>query len=181
MSSSRMGVGDYLRIQRRNGLNQREGQTFEHLIEAACAWYSKEHIAAIQKTPEPFKVIRRMPKGQFLGFYQKQAQPDFKGVMRGGKTVIFEAKHTSTGKMSESALSQTQRELLTEYSSLGARCFVVVAFGCTEFRRIPFEVFSDMKSAFGRRYFTAAESAQYKVGINCYGVLDFLQGLWEGK
>lgn len=181
MSRGRISAEEYLRMQRQNSLNQRDGQFFEKLIEAACTWYSKQRIAAIQKTPEPFKVIRRMPKGQFLGFYQKQAQPDFKGVVRGGKTVIFEAKHTSTGKMSEAVLSETQRRMLAEYSNLGAKCFVVVSFGCTDFRRIPFELFRDMKMTFGRRYFTAVESEQYRVDFNRYGVLDFLQGLWEGK
>ena len=175
-----ISAAEYLRMQHRNSLNQHDGQAFERLIEDACTWYSKQRIAAIQKTPEPFKAIRRMPKGQFLGFYQKQAQPDFKGVVRGGKSVIFEAKHTSTGMMAESVLSDTQRRLLAEYSGLGAKCFVVVSFGCKDFRRVPFEVFRDMKAIFGRKYFTAAESEQYKVDFNRYGVLDFLQGLWEG-
>lgn len=167
----------YARVASQNRYNQKIGQTFEEVIETACVWYSKQRIAEIQKTPEPFQVIRRMPKGQFLGFYKRQAQPDFKGVMRGGKTLIFEAKHTSTDRMSENVLSETQRQLLTRYSSLGAKCFVVVSFNCKDFYRVPYNVFGDMKKHFGRKYFKAAEAEEYRVTFNQHGILDFLQGL----
>lgn len=76
------------------------GQAFENMVEASCLQLKIQKAALIEKTPEPFRVTDKKydRAGKFLGFlgfFTKPAQPDFKGFVYGGQTVMFEAKHMS--------------------------------------------------------------------------------------
>ena len=75
-----------------------EGAGFEAIISSACDYYRAIGRADIEKTPEPMKPLGGADRsGRFLACYTKQAQPDYKGVLSGGRAVVFEAKHTDTG------------------------------------------------------------------------------------
>lgn len=75
-----------------------EGAGFEAIISSACDYYRAIGRADIEKTPEPMKPLGGANRsGRFLACYTKQAQPDYKGVLSGGRAVVFEAKHTDTG------------------------------------------------------------------------------------
>ena len=74
-----------------------EGAGFENIINSACAYYCSIGLADVEKTPEPMKPIGSPDRaGRFIACYTKQAQPDYKGILRGGKAVNFEAKHTDS-------------------------------------------------------------------------------------
>ena len=60
------------------------GAAFEQLINAGCRYYIKKGIAVIHKTPEPMHPIQPMGNGRFLAAYDKKAQPDYQGTLRGG-------------------------------------------------------------------------------------------------
>lgn len=78
--------------------NRALGDLFEQWILRGCDWYWEKGVAYIEKTPEPMRPIKAYGdrrKGQFIAIYTKQAQPDFKGVLCDGSTVIFDAKSTS--------------------------------------------------------------------------------------
>lgn len=169
-----MTAEQYLRMARTNARNHHGGQTFEDIISDACEYYRHQRIAEIDKTPEPFHVTSRQG-GKWVGFFQKKAQPDFKGVVRGGKAIIFEAKHTTTQQMKRSVITDVQEKKLNMYASMGATCFVLVSFSHQQFYNIPWDVFKNMRQRFGRMYFTAAEAEQYRIDYNGYGILDFLK------
>ena len=77
----------------RQGLRNREhGKAFEEDLDKTFEYYKEKGFAKIDKTPEPMKVIRSMGQGRFLACYTKAAQPDYKGLIKGGRAVIFEAK-----------------------------------------------------------------------------------------
>lgn len=154
--------------------NRASGQHFEEMIEAACRNYRLKELAEIDKTPEPFKVERHVGQGKFVGHYVKQAQPDFKGTERGGRSIVFEAKHTEQGKIEQSVVSDEQTRALTRHEKMGAKCFVLVSFDFRLFYRFPWDVWKNMRQHFGHKHITPEEADQYRIRYT-NGVLDFLR------
>ena len=155
-----------------------EGAGFENLINQACDYYSTHGVACIDKTPEPMKPLGGADRsGRFLACYTKQAQPDYKGVLDGGKAVVFEAKHTSSEKMGFERVSPAQALILSRTAALGGVAFVLCSFGQKAFYRVPWAVWCDMKNLFGRKYVMPADLGQYRVRFGGPGVLLFLEGL----
>lgn len=151
------------------------GKCFENSIDAACVWYRERGLAHIEKTPEPMKVIRpASTKRLFVACFEHRAQPDYKGTLRGGGAVVFEAKHTDGDRIERGRLTTEQMEGLEIHHRLGAAAFVLVSFGFQNFYRVPWQVWRDMKARFNRQYITAAEMEKWKVPEVC-GVLRFLE------
>lgn len=150
----------------RGARNRAEGKNFEALIEAACRMYKTNGVADIDKTPEPTRQLGKMDRlGRFSACYEKRAQPDFKGTVKGGRSVVFEAKHTSTEKMSKNVVLEQQAASLDKHESLGAWCFVLIAFGYCEYFRIPWAVWKDMKNIYGRQYVKPDDIEEYRVEV----------------
>jgi len=140
------------------------GEYWENMIEAACRNYRLDGLAEITKTPEPMKPLSRPnARGQFTACYTKQAQPDYKGTLKGGRAVVFEAKHTDADRMQRSVISEEQEKQLNRHQKLGAECFVLVSFGLQQFFRIPWEVFRDMKDHYGRKYIKPEDLEEYTI------------------
>lgn len=154
--------------------NRAAGELWESLIEASCAFYARKGAAEIAKTPEPMRPIRSMGKGQFLCYFTKRAQPDYKGTLKGGQAIVFEAKHTDTGKIRQDAVTQEQAAQLDAHQAMGAECDVLVSFGFEQFFMVPWEVFRDMKARFGRKYAKPEELEEYRVAFRG-GVVRFLE------
>jgi len=154
--------------------NRAAGRNFEEIIEAACQFYSDKGIAYILKTPEPMQPTKDLGNGKFIAHFAKKAQPDFKGTLAGGKTVAFEAKHTSTDRMLQSVVSDEQTKAFNLYTKMGAECFVLVSFDFRLFFKIPWAVWCKMKDLYGRKYITPEDIQQYRITYR-NGVLDFLR------
>ena len=89
---------------------------------------------------------------------------------------MFEAKHTDTGKMQQSAVTDTQWECLDTYQKFGAHCFVMVSMGLTSFYRVPWDVWKNMKQLYGHKYMTPEELHPYMLKEKqC--VIQFLEGV----
>ena len=159
-----------------------EGAGFEAIISSACDYYRAIGRADIEKTPEPMKPLGGADRsGRFLACYTKQAQPDYKGVLSGGRAVVFEAKHTDTGRLLSDRVSAEQAACLRRISRLGGIAFVLCSFNGREFYRIPWPIWEDMKNVFGRKYITPADLAEYRIRVAVPGVLLFLEGVKEKK
>ena len=78
------------------------GKQFEGRIDAALEYYAIKGFADIEKTPEPMKPIKDLGNGRFIACYEKKAQPDYKGTLKGGRSIMFEAKFTATERMEQS-------------------------------------------------------------------------------
>ena len=74
---------------------RQKGQYFEQRLDSTFDYYRERGYAEIEKTPEPMKVIKPEGNGRFLACYTKKAQVDYKGTLKGGRTVLFEAKFTA--------------------------------------------------------------------------------------
>lgn len=144
-------------------ISKARGDQFEERLDSAFAYYKAHGFAIIEKTPEPMRPIQNLGNGKFVAFFEKKAQPDYKGTIKGGRTVMFEAKFTSTGKMEQSRVLQGQADYLEGHQKLGARCYVIAGFGSGAVYRFPWNIWRDMKKHFGRKYVTEAD-----VGITAY-------------
>ena len=111
----------------------------------------------------------------------KQAQADFKGFLRGGLAVNFEAKHTDTPRMEQDRVTQEQADRLERAFRYGAAAFVVCSFSGQDFFRVPWEVWRSMKALYGHKYITVQEAEPFRITFGGPGVLLFLEGLEERK
>ncbi len=158
----------------RGAKNRAQGETLESQIEAACVVYRARGIADIEKTPEPMRVLRPLENGQFVACFSKKAQPDFQGTLANGRAVMFEAKSTRTGKMSQSVVTEEQTKRLERHARMGALCFVVVSFD-NLYARVPWADWCNMRDLFGHKYISKEEASRYRIGFNKNGVLGFLE------
>lgn len=157
--------------------SRRSGEQFEDMITASLSWYEDKGVACIEKTPEPMKPLGKPnKKGQFLACFVKAAQPDYKGTLAGGRSVVFEAKHTDTDRIKYDRLTDEQVDRLKLHHALGAVAFVLVSFGLRDFYRVPWEVWRDMKDIFGRKFIKQAELEPYRMQYIA-GVLKLLEGI----
>lgn len=154
--------------------NKQAGEYLEKLITCACEHYERLAIAKIEKTPEPFRIECSLGRGKFSGHFTEQAQPDFKGVLADGKCIVFDAKHTDTGKIELSRLSERQNETLSAYQKLNACAGVLCSFGFTRFFWLPYTVFVNAKEENGHKYWNVQDAAPYEIFRFC-GYIDFLQ------
>jgi len=154
---------------------QSDGAFFERMIDEACFRYKCNGWANVEKTPEPMKAIKPMGRGQFLAHYLSKAQPDFKGVLGGGRAVMFEAKSTNADRILQSRVMDNQLQALLDYKEFNALTFILIFF-LTENAcfRIPVETWRDMKQIFGRKYIKADELEDYRVPTSGMRV-DFLK------
>ena len=159
--------------------NRASGQMFEKFIEEACFYYKISGIAVIDKTPEPMVPIKpygTRKSGQFVAYYSKQAQPDFKGCLYGGRTVMFDAKHTIHDEIRQSAVTSKQQEMFDEYAAMGALCYIVVSIAENDFYRVPWKTWKNMKEEFGHQYMSRKELEPYRIPLRGMEIL-FLEGV----
>ena len=146
------------------------GAEFERQISAACDLYRETGEADIEKTPEPMRPIRSLGDGKFIAFFEKPAQPDYTGVMRGGISVMFEAKATETDKMHQDRVTETQTRKLQTNAALGGWSFVLCQYASGRVYRIPWQQWAAMKETWGRKYITEEDAAEYAVPLSSSGL-----------
>ena len=139
------------------------GKQFESRIDDSFAYYAQKGFAIIEKTPEPMHPTKNLGNGKFIAYYEKQAQPDYKGTIKGGRTVMFEAKFTAADRMEQSRVLQSQQDYMDRHQALGARCFVIAGFSSGMVYCVPWDIWKTMKDHFGRKYVTEAGSRFFRL------------------
>ena len=154
------------------------GEYFEKMIIAASRFYEERGIAAVDKTPEAFRVLKPLDRnrGQFVCCFTKQAQPDFKGSLKDSTMILFDAKHTDKDKISRDVVTEEQENCFERYMKMGAMCFLVISLEFEEFCRVPWVVFRDMKKIYGHKYMNREELEPYRIKYS-NGVVKYLDGL----
>lgn len=170
-----------LRNQIRGKINNAQGFIFEDELKKACQFYWKQGRAKIDKTPEPFRVMKKHEKGLFTGRFTSPAQPDFQGTFDGGKSIVFEAKYTTADRMSRNVLTQNQMDVLEDHHRMGAAAFVVIGIQ-SRFFTIPWIYWRDMKKWYGRQYIKADDLGSWEIRFTgAVMFLDFVRTAMEGK
>ena len=152
-------------LQYQNKVNNAQGHFFEGAIKAACALYSERERADVDKTPEPFRVMEKRRDGIFKGRFTARAQPDFQGTLAGGRSIVFEAKYTTTDRMKRDVLTKEQQDALERHAARGALAAVCAGIG-DKFFFVPWQMWRDMKQLYGRKYVTAADLEPLRVRFN---------------
>lgn len=157
------------------------GEFFETLVEYSCARYKQAGIADIQKTPEPMKILKPInrSRGTFEAVFAKQAQPDFKGVLDGGRMIMFEAKRTKTTSIAKSRISDEQAINFNSATELGAECFVLVSFSEQSYFKVPWMHWRNMEMVFKKKSVNQDDLEAYEVFFT-QGMIDFLDAFKEG-
>jgi recombination protein U len=157
--------------------NRGMGKSFEEEVEFICDLYEKNGLAKIEKTPEPMKILKHIDKSRFEAVFEKAAQPDFKGALKGGRAVVFDAKFTTSDRIRFQALSDYQRETLQKYDEFGAIAFILVGFSDGGIYKISIRTWNDMISEFGRMYIKQEELETLKLRAKTdrNGLVDFLE------
>lgn len=172
-----MNMGTAEGVKRLRGRRSKiEGDWFEQMIESSAMEYERRGLAVVDKTPEPMKVIRPLGNGQFIAAFRKMAQPDFKGTLKDGTTVLFDAKHTDTDKLQQHAVTSEQVRCFERYEAMGAQCFIVANIGFKDYYRVPWDTFKNMKQLFGHLFMRREELEPYRIQYSG-GFLRFLDGL----
>lgn len=143
--------------------NKAEGKRFEQRLDSSFAYFRHTGAAIIEKTPEPMRPTKSLGNGKFIAFFEKKAQPDYKGVMKGGREIIYEAKFTSKDRIEQDRVLPEQGEYMDQHQSLGARCFVVAGFSSGEVYCVPWQIWRDMKNHYGRKYATENDLKEFRV------------------
>lgn len=157
--------------------NKKRGDTFEKIIMDACRYYENNGYAFIEKTPEPFHILKSCDNGKhFVCNAEKRGQPDFKGTLNnGGQAICFEAKSTSSDKMHADRVKPNQADSLDKHEKLGAVVFILVCFNGLHYYRVPWSKWKTMKEWNGRKYITKEDIERYAVKWNSqFCFLDFL-------
>lgn len=142
--------------------NRANGLQFEKIIEMSLSMHWSAGEAFITKTPEPVRVLTGMDRnGRFTGCFSKKAEPDYKGILRGGQGIMLEAKMTTTGKLQQDVIRPQQAKALSDYSAAGALCFVLASFGATDVYRVPWGDWLNAPRVFGRKYVTPRDLTGY--------------------
>lgn len=140
-----------------------QGLIHEKMIEAGCTYYRQRGRAYIVKEPEPFRVLKKDKRtGRAVIQFVHHAQPDFHGTLKGGRSIVFEAKFTQSDKIKQDVITPEQAASLTVQEKLGAYAYICVGIDNRAFM-VPWSVFSNMKDFFGRKYATAEELSPYEV------------------
>lgn len=156
--------------------SKRNGEYFERFIEQSCFWYRKKGIAEIKKTPEPLRVISTInrTRGIFKAVFTKKAQPDFTGTLKGGRSVMFEAKHTEATNIAFSRINIEQEKDLNYHENLGAYCFVLISFNSKYFYAVPWRNWKDLKEHSGKKSVNKEDIHEYEIPFE-NGILKFLE------
>lgn len=159
----------------RGARSKRNGQTFENLIERSCIRYRTKGIADIKKTPEPMKPVGviNARRGWFKAVYEKKGQPDFTGTIKGGRSVLIEAKHSSVKRIEFERILPQQREDLENCTRLGGLALVVISFNLKDFYCIEWIDWIELKEKTGKKSLNDKDLAPYKVEL-VLGGIDFL-------
>ena len=152
--------------QYQNAVNNAQGHSFEDYIKSACVLYSQQGRAEIEKTPEPFRVTAKNRKdGTCSGRFTAHAQPDVQGTLDGGRSIVFEAKYTTTDRLKKEAVTEEQAKRLQLHHERGALAGVCAGIQ-NNFFFVPWPIWDDMKNLYGRKYVTADDLKTFRVKFN---------------
>jgi recombination protein U len=118
--------------------NANKGKPFEDLISVANEQYKRTGAALVQKIATPVKVIRSFdPTTQrskiVNAFYEAKSTVDFTGVVRGGKSIAFDAKSTMNKQLFNLGMIEDhQYDYLSMHAALGGHSFLLVEFAMSK-------------------------------------------------
>ena len=154
------------------------GARFETWLDRSFKELARRGEGLIEKTPEPMRPVKSLAGGKFVAVYDHRAQPDYKGTLRGGRTVIFEAKYCGGDRIEKSRVKDHQAAYMRKMAALGAECYVLAGFEDGAVFRIPWADFDSMAERFGHRHIKREEldATAWRIWTDRMGTLLLLDG-----
>lgn len=117
------------------------GVDFENLIEFSNRQYEARGLAIVNKRPTPVKIMQKLNGGWIKGFLDKQSTVDFDGTIRGGRSIVFEAKQIKKeNRFDLKNIEPHQVDYLAKCHALGAISFLLIEFaGLKTVYLLPYE------------------------------------------
>ena len=168
MDEAKAEIEKRQKISASNKSTRANGRAFEEMILRACEAYKADGTAMVNKVPEARRVVGRTGgrSSMMICVNAAKADPDFMGsVAPKGKCIVFDAKHTDKDRILLGALTDHQREIMDRHMACGADCYVCLSFGFKGFYMIPYAVWKDMKTVFGRQYILPEDKQIQKYAI----------------
>lgn len=159
----------------RNRQSNGYGKNFERFVEMGCDFYKRKGLADISRIDESFRVIKLKKGGRFEGQFTRNANPDFEGTLKGGKSICFECKYTSKDRIRQSVVTDYQAKVLDRKFELGGVSGVLCGIQERYFF-VPWPVWKDMANIFGKKSVGADDISHYEVHF-ANGIM-FLDSIW---
>lgn len=142
---------------------QNNGARFERALQTAFSTVEILFGDIVEKTPEPLRVLRRGNGSTLTAFFEKKAQPDYKGALKtqGGRAFVAEAKSTEGHAISFALVKPHQILSLSRYEEAGAAVAVIVGIGGKIFL-VPLSKWLALSAKLGKRSATAADLAAFE-------------------
>lgn len=132
--------------------NKSSGEFYERACDSLFGQLRARNFAHIQKTPEPMRVIGRTNKpGMFAAVFTQQAQPDYQGTMKGGHSVVLEAKFTDGERLGHDRIKPMQVSELDRHEAMGAVVAVLVCFNFEHYGLVPWDEWKRLPEIVGRK------------------------------
>lgn len=142
--------------------NKSSGELFERACDSLFGQLRARDFAHIQKTPEPLRVCGRTQKpGLFVAAFTKQAQPDYQGTIKGGHSVVIEAKFTECERIEQARITDMQAAELNRHEAMGAVVAVLVCFNFETYGLIPWNEWKRLPELVKRKSLKAADLAEH--------------------
>lgn len=103
-----------------------DGLAFEHRLDDLHKLYQGAGRATVVKVPAPYRVLKMLPMGRFMGVFEDKGPPDYMGVVD-GHAVAFDAKHSSDTPWAFAKLVEHQARYLDASRLQGAFAFVALS------------------------------------------------------
>lgn len=168
--------GEQKKSDYKNRNSNDRGRIFEDAIMEGCRRYATEGRAIVNKVYEPYRCIKILQDGKFVGQFTGRAEPDFKGVLKDGRAIAFEAKSTGKSRIQRNVLTEEQMEWLEAQQTMGALAFVCIQIR-NQFFAVPWHIWRDMKSIFNKKFLMPGDIAEYELKFDgAVRFLDYMGG-----
>lgn len=108
-------------------VNSNKGKYLENLINRTINYYLNIHLANIEKRNLPFKIIKKLSNGMFIGKLMAKSTVDYTGIYD-KYHIEFEAKQTSSSIFDLHQIKNHQFYFLDETKKYGCLCFFIINF-----------------------------------------------------
>lgn len=103
------------------------GMELESIILDSNLQYSVKSIATVSKVPTPVKVLKNLPNGKIMGYWEKKSTVDFTGVYD-GVAIAFDAKDTKLKNLPLNNIEEHQVKYMVKFHNNGGKAFLIVRF-----------------------------------------------------
>jgi recombination protein U len=121
------------------------GMGFEYALEHTNRMYEAMELAVVNKRPTPVRIQQKIAGGKITGYLEKPSTVDFDGTLRGGRSIVYEAKECrDPNRFPLSNIEEHQVDYLRKCHELGGISFILIEF--TTYRAIYLIPYITLKS-----------------------------------